>query len=318
MVKNFVTEYLHLPKKQRNGTLALLLLVVGISLLPFVFPFFIKPITTDTASFEKEIATLKIKQADSSATDQRAAFNDDRSPLYEPADRKFAGKETWKGTLFYFNPNTLDEAGWKKLGVREKTITTIQKYISKGGKFYKPEDLEKIWGLSAADKERLIPFVQIEKTSVAANYPPNNYSKPVVEKSTYSPQLIDINTADTSALIALPGIGSKLSQRIISFRDKLGGFYKIEQVSETFGLPDSTFQKIKPRLQIGNPVVKQLSINSASADELKLHPYVRYPIANAIVQYRSQHGNYAALSDLKKIMLITDDVYNKILPYLQL
>ena len=318
MRKTFITEYLHLPKKQRNGTLALLLLIVCISLLPFIFPFFIKPLSTNTASFEKEIATLKIKQVDSSFADQRAAFNDGHSPLYEPADRKFTREETFKGVLFYFNPNTLDAAGWKKLGVREKTITTIQKYISKGGKFYKPEDLEKIWGLSAADKERLIPFVQIEKAGVAANYPTNNYSKPVVEKNTYTPQLIDINIADTSAFIALPGIGSKLSQRIISFRDKLGGFYKIEQVAETFGLADSTFQKIKPRLQLGNPVVKQLSINSASADDLKSHPYVRYLIANAIVQYRSQHGNYAAVSDLKKIMLITDDVYNKMFPYLQL
>ena len=318
MGKNIITEYLHLTKKQRNGTLSLLLLIVCISLLPFVFPFFIKPLSTNTASFEKEIATLKIKQVDSSFADQRATFNDGLSPLYEPGDRKFTREEIFKGVLFYFNPNTLDAAGWKKLGVREKTITTIQKYISKGGKFYKPDDLGKIWGLSAADKERLIPFVQIEKASVTANYPTNNYSKSVVEKKIYTSQLIDINVADTSAFIALPGIGSKLSQRIISFRDKLGGFYKIEQVAETFGLADSTFQKIKPKLQLGNPVVKQLSINSATADDLKLHPYLRYAIANAIVQYRSQHGNYAAVSDLKKIMLITDDVYNKMLPYLQL
>ena len=318
MGKNFITEYLHLTKKQRNGTLALLLLIVGICLLPFIFPFFIKPLSTNTALFEKEIATLKTKQVDSSFADQRAAFNDGHSPLYEQGDRKFNREETFKGVLFYFNPNTLDAAGWKKLGVREKAITTIQKYISKGGKFYKPDDLGKIWGLSPADKERLIPFVQIEKASVTANYPTNNYSKSVVEKKTYTPQLIDINVADTSAFIALPGIGSKLSQRIISFRDKLGGFYKIEQVAETFGLADSTFQKIKPKLQLGNPVVKQLSINSATADDLKLHPYLRYAIANAIVQYRSQHGNYAAVSDLKKIMLITDDVYNKMFPYLQL
>ena len=139
-----------------------------------------------------------------------------------------------------------------------------------------------------------------------------------MEKSTYTPPLIDINLADTSAFIALPGIGSKLSQRIISFRDKLGGFYKIDQLAETFGLADSTFQKIKPRLLLDNPVVKQLNINLASADELKSHPYLRYALANAIVQYRSQHGNFAAVSDLKKIMLITDDIYNKMVPYLKL
>lgn len=318
MRKNFIAEYFNFTKKQRNGTLVLLLLIAGTSLLPFIFPFFIKPISTNATAFEKEIATLKIKQADSPVTYQRTASDDGHSPLYEPADRKFAGKETWKGELFYFNPNTLNEAGWEKLGVREKIITTIQKYISKGGKFYKPEDLGKIWGLSEADKDRLIPFVLIEKTNISANYSAKNYSIPLVEKRTYTPPIIDINLADTSAFITLPGIGSKLSQRIISFRDKLGGFYKIEQVAETFGIADSTFQKIKPRLQLSNPVVKQLNINLASAEELKLHPYVRYAIANAIVQYRSQHGNYAVLSDLKKIMLITDDIFIKMAPYLTL
>lgn len=318
MGKNFITEYLNFTKKQRNGTLALILLILAISLLPFVFPFFIKPIATDATSFEKEIATLKIKQADSGTAYQRKVSDDDHSPLYEPADRKYSSKEIWEGELFYFNPNTLDEAGWKKLGVREKTIATIFKYTSKGGKFYKPEDLGKIWGLSEADKERLIPFVQIDKAKVAANYPANNYSKPVVEKISYTPQLIDINLADTSAFIALPGIGSKLSQRIISFRDKLGGFYKIEQVAETFGLPDSTFKKIKQWLQLNNTLVKQLNVNTATLDDLKAHPYIRYAIANVIVQYRNQHGNFSAVSDLKKIMLITDEVYNKMEPYISL
>jgi competence protein ComEA len=73
----------------------------------------------------------------------------------------------------------------------------------------------------------------------------------------------------------LPGIGSKLSQRIIAFRNKLGGFYSVEQVGETYRLPDSTFQKIKPKLILGNNNVKQININAASIDEMKAHPYLR-------------------------------------------
>src|SRR5690606_11783356 len=119
------------------------------------------------------------------------------------------------------------------------------------------------------------------------------------------------------ALISLPGIGSKLSQRIITFRDKLGGFYKIEQVAETFGLPDSTFQKIKLRLVLNETSINQLNINTATIDEIKIHPYFKYAVANAIVQYRTQHGNYNSVEDIKKIMTIDTELFNKIVPYLK-
>jgi competence protein ComEA len=142
--------------------------------------------------------------------------------------------------------------------------------------------------------------------------------KPVAEVKKYIPSVIDINTADTSALIALPGIGSKLSQRIIMFRDKLGGFYKIEQVAETFGLPDSTFQKIKTRLVLINSSVRQININTATVEELKSHPYLRYAIANAIIQYRNQHGNFSSPDDLKKVVAVTEEVFAKVFPYLKI
>ena len=87
-------------------------------------------------------------------------------------------------------------------------------------------------------------------------------------------------------------------------------------MAETYALPDSTFQKIKDKLVIDNPSVKKININTATVDELKVHPYIRYNIANAIVEYRNQHGNFTAISDLKKIMMITDDIYNKAELYL--
>ncbi|MBI3884052.1 MAG: SDR family NAD(P)-dependent oxidoreductase [Sphingobacteriales bacterium] len=127
---------------------------------------------------------------------------------------------------------------------------------------------------------------------------------------------IDINSADSLALIALPGIGNKLAKRITTFRDKLGGFYTTVQVSETFGLPDSTYQKIKTKLIITTGP-KQLNINTATLDELKNHPYIHYQIANSIIQYRKQHGNFTAVIDIKNSMLITEEIFNKISPYLK-
>lgn len=317
MWKRFTSDYLSFTKKERTGILVLLVLIAFFITLPFLFPFFIHPKTTDATLFKKQIDMLKMKQADS--TDKYAKRNfdkDDYQNYGEPDGNKEYAKKI-KGELFAFDPNILDEAGWKRLGIRDKTIATIQKFVQKGGRFYKPEDLGKIWGLHEEDVQRLIPFVQIKNVG-KENYPEKKlYENKVYEKQKYSTAIIDINTADTTILIALPGIGSKLSQRILTFRDKLGGFYKVDQIGETYGLPDSTFQKIKARFSVSQASIHQLNINTATADEMKMHPYLRYAIANAIVQYRSQHGNYLAVEDLKKIMLITEDIFNKAAPYLK-
>jgi competence ComEA-like helix-hairpin-helix protein len=149
---------------------------------------------------------------------------------------------------------------------------------------------------------------------------PNKDSRPYAEKRYFRKQLspVDINLADTTAFIALPGIGSKLAERIIKFREKLGGFYSIEQIGEVYGLADPVFQKIKPLLLTGAFLVKKININTASLDELKAHPYIRFTIAKSIIAYREQHGVYSTMEDLKKLVLMTEDIYAKVSPYLEL
>jgi len=115
----------------------------------------------------------------------------------------------------------------------------------------------------------------------------------------------------------LPGIGSKLAARIVNFRDKLGGFYSVDQVGETYGLADSTFQKIKGSLQLSGSV-KKFNINTATKDELKIHPYIKWNLANAIVEYRNQHGAFKSLDELKNIVLIDEVTFEKIVHYLSL
>ncbi|MEI9808595.1 MAG: helix-hairpin-helix domain-containing protein [Bacteroidota bacterium] len=225
-------------------------------------------------------------------------------------------KSSSPATLFYFDPNTLDEAGWKKLGLKDKTIHTITNYLNKGGHFYKGEDLKKVYGLRPGDYLRLEPYIQIENNRSAGH--PAAYIKKENEPRRFSYTVIDINTADTTAFISLPGIGSKLAERIINFREKLGGFYSINQVAETYGIPDSSFQKIKQYLKAENTAIKKININTATVDELKAHPYIRYVIANPLIAYRNEHGPFAKLEDIKKVMAVTDELYNKIVPYLSL
>jgi competence protein ComEA len=314
MWKQNLSAYFTFTKKERTGILVILALIIFFIILPFLYPLFIQKKTVSAAAFKNEIAALNTREDTASGYARKRYNDEDHYTGYnQPSDKNYF-KGALKGELFYFDPNTAAAADWKRLGLRDKTISTIQNYLSKGGHFYKPEDISKIWGLQADEVQRLLPYVQIAPKE--NKYPQQYAENKTYNKPAYTPSVIDINTADTAALIALPGIGSKLAQRIINFRDKLGGFYTTAQVGETFGLPDSTFQKIKTRLTLSAAAVKKININTASADALKAHPYIRYNLANALVQYRSQHGNFTSVAAIKNIMMVTEEIYSKAAPYL--
>jgi DNA uptake protein ComE-like DNA-binding protein len=307
MWQHFLKDYFNFTKKERSGIILLVSIMLILIMASFFYPYFIKKEIIDHAEFEKEIAELRIDSTKNFHKKTGEYYND-----YSLPDKK---DEPSKAEVFFFDPNTASGNDWIRLGVKEKTAQTIQKYISKGGRFYKAEDIKKIWGLRPSDIARLLPYVSIK--NLPKEYP--RYEKKEYLENTSATktiQKVDINSADTSAYIALPGIGSKLSQRIIAFRERLGGFYSIDQVAETYFLPDSTFQKIKPYLVINGHSIKQININLASVDEMKTHPYLRYNLANAIFQYRKQHGDFNSVDAIKKIMLVTDDIFNKVAPYL--
>lgn len=132
----------------------------------------------------------------------------------------------------------------------------------------------------------------------------------------YVPPVIDINTADSAAWEALPGIGPTLAARTIRFREKLGGFCTIAQVGETFGLPDSTFKKIQPSLRLHGISLKKIDINEMDEKSLAQHPYIRYKLARLIVQYRSVHGLFSRSEELQNIPLVNDSIYRKLEPYI--
>ena len=160
-----------------------------------------------------------------------------------------------------------------------------------------------------------ISFVETEDTIKIKKAPAvKKAQQPRYIKKKIEP--FDINEADTSAFIALPGIGSKLAARIVLFREKLGGFYDKEQIREVFGLHDSVFQKISPLLECNPQKVKKIEINSAEIETLKVHPYIRWKVANALVTYRSQHGSFTTADDLSKIENVDEDALKKMMPYI--
>lgn len=313
--RNVVKDYFTFSAKERNGLIIMFLAAIAFFLFSRYFP--VKKTSVSKDAFQQELAKLKIV-VDSSRSNQGYQRNEDYADYARPKHDDYS--KSYKGELFDFDPNTLDAAGWKRLGIREKTINTIQNFLAKGFTFRQPEDIKKVYGLSPKDAERLIPYIHIsQKESFASSSFANrdnaaNPSDPVIE--TRKTHIIDINTADTSEFISLPGIGNKLANRIVNFRQKLGGFSSVAQLGETYGIPDSTFQNIKIRLQCNHPDVKTININTADVNEFRAHPYFRRNIANAIINYRQQHGNYKSVEDIRKIDIITEELYNKLVPYL--
>ncbi|MFL5808026.1 MAG: ComEA family DNA-binding protein, partial [Flavisolibacter sp.] len=215
-LKNLIREYLYFSKRDRIGILTILIIIMLVYFLPEFFP-------SKDNSFEVKQGSVLSMAIDSLEIREKRADEDH----FQNNDKK----NTPSGitpTLFQFDPNTLDAAGWKKLGLTERAITTIIHYRTKGGHFYKPEDLQKIWGLPADFYNRVKDYITLpERKKNFADTVHNTRS--ILQRK---PSIVSINEADTSAFIALPGIGSKLAERIILFREKLGGFYSVDQISE--------------------------------------------------------------------------------------
>lgn len=310
--------YFSFTKRERIGIVTLLSAIVAIFLLPYFFPApKPKPGQQSFEQFRNEIAALKTVPAKDSA--RYAPRSPPAKKRYDHTGYPHPGKYAVapKPVLFYFDPNSITAEQWQQLGIPGKTAGTILRYIAKGGRFHEPADLQKIYGLRPADCRQLMPFVKIVPKSVPEHFTRKKEVAFTGIKSRGQPVPIDVNHADTSGWMNLPGIGSRLAGRIVAFRQKLGGFYCVEQVGETFALPDAVFQKIRTFLIMPDSGWVRMDINSADANSLRQHPYIRWTLANAIVAYRKQHGPFRSIAELQQIALVTAEIYKKISPYLQ-
>jgi competence protein ComEA len=334
-----IREYLTFTKKERFGVLFLLLLISVLFILPHLF----KPVPGDpdpaaNIKFKEDIKKWKSQHPDSA---QHEKANKPYSTFVSSAAKEGINLSPYRGVMHDFDPNTMKEGDWVQLGLPGRVSLTISRYIEKGGRFRKPEDLKKIYGLKLSDYERLLPYVHIGRgvnysagRTVSPEYLKYNAQhakKPdsvyavmpdTKRRNTYSfysgkkLELTDINLSDSANWAGLPGIGARLAARIIHFREKLGGFYQIDQVGETFGLPDSTFQKLKPVLRLSALSLVQLDINNASKEMLQAHPYIGWQLAKAIVTFRNQHGRFRTVDELLQLAQLDTLRFGKLKPYL--
>lgn len=143
----------------------------------------------------------------------------------------------------------------------------------------------------------------------------NIYKYKILKKSKF---IVNINLADSLKWRKLRGVGVKRSIHILNYKKALGGFVSIYQVNEVFSINDSLFKSFERFLSIKDSSLVKININTCSVKQLKNHPYINWNLANSIVNFREQHGGFKLLEDLKKIHILNNKLYYKIVPYLSI
>ena len=217
--------------------------------------------------------------------------------------------------LVNFNPNDVTHAQLLQLGIRKDVANKWVKYLKNGGHFDKVDQVKRIYGLTDSTFLILKPFIVLpEQTSSVNLKAKKDFSSENTKISTFN--TFDINLADTIALQNIRGIGKILSKRIAKYRDLLGGFVTLDQLFEVYGLDSIVATKLIEQSFLEDSFTpKKININITTKKELSSHPYISNKMADLIIAYRSQHGNYTDLSPLKTIPLVLTS-FHKISPYL--
>ncbi len=274
-----------------------------------LFPYFIESKKTNFDKFINEIETFE-KNLDSLKNLSLLALNDSINKQAE---------------LFIFDPNDLSEEKWKLLGLNNKQIRNIKNYEKKGGKFYKNEDLKKIYTISNDDYKILEPFIRIKQQKKKwknTEVKKTEFAKtPKKNKKYYKPDsvfMIELNSTDSINLLKLKGIGPVFAGRIIKFRNLLGGFYTKNQLLEVYGFDSVRLIKINSFIKVDTSLIKKININEASFKKILKHPYITFDMTKQIVNSRKSKKFYDFQEFKENNILINDSIFLKIRPYLQL
>jgi competence protein ComEA len=232
-------------------------------------------------------------------------------------EASFGNKPQVAVNLKPFDPNTATESDLLELGLDEKTVKNLLKYRENKGIFYKKEDLKKLYTFSDIDFLRLEKFVQIADNQSLGTPKPLVDTRESTSKDFEKKQstVIDVNKATSEDLLQLRGIGATFAARIITQREKIGGFATLDQLKEVYGLPDSTLRNIAPFLKLTTPVYRKLYINKAAPDAL-MHPYLTRKQAESLARYRLNHGEFKNINDIKLTGVFSDTNLEKLRPYI--
>lgn len=206
------------------------------------------------------------------------------------------------GLFFEFDPNSSDSIELSRLGLPSYVVKNVLKYRAKGGRFKTSASFSKIYGLTPELFAELEPYIRIPEQLSARKrkqvFPKTDsiriesHQQPFDKYSEGTK--VNVNIADTIELKKIPGIGSVIARNIVAYRQRLGGFYDLEQLLEVrFFTPE-----LLEWFVLGDTPMKQIKVNHESLDNLRAHPYLNFYQAKIIVEHRKKRGEIKSLSQL--------------------
>lgn len=301
-----VREMFIFTSKERNGLLVLLFILLITVCLDFSLPLLLTEKSCDVSAWkeeaEKYYATVPLK--------------------VEPEAEIFKG---------VFDPNVVVDKVLIQIGIPPGIAANWVKYLQKGGRFKKKEEIMKLYGMTSELYRKVEGYLVIP--AQGGNFQPKTvYSKLrtketsgfVRKDSLWSShykekkiiQLLEINKADSAQLEALPGIGPVLASRIIKYRRLLGGFYEVAQLKEIYGMTEELWIRSSSRLFADPSEMKKLDVNFLSVADLGRHPYIGFRQAKKIAKKRDTSGKFTRKEEMATFF--STDSLQRLLPYLSI
>jgi competence protein ComEA len=293
---NYLVKYFSLNRRERNAIITLITLLLVLTIARYV----------SVHSYAAPATRVVVVELDSVAAKLAVA------QMTEPEDKTSgfgtARKKNHKDTLFYFDPNTVSLEQAMLLGFNKGCATMLMNYRNKGGRFYKPSDLQKLYCMETSLYGRLEPYIVIGGSRETKQ---NATATKKAGKENFT---LEINSADSTEWLKLNGIGPGYTRRILKYKSLLGGFTAIEQLREVYYFSDSLYDAIKDQLTVNPAAVQKLKVNSVDFKTMVHHPYIKYEGTKCI--FALKRNKKIKEEDLVGSSCFSREQLQKLLPYL--
>ena len=222
-----------------------------------------------------------------------------------------------RGPLFYFDPNTMDSITAIRLGIPSRQVITLMRYRNKGGRFYRKEDLAKLYGLKKDLVEKLIPYVVIKNLDrntayrKMVDYDYQKFGNRIgLVKEDGNKNLnewsIDINLADEKQWAAKTKLSPAIIQNIIRYKNYLGGFTNLNQIKKVYGFTEANYYLLKPHLQLGKMNKRKPNASNMSFESWKALGIFQDREIVQILRIRKEKGGHIGWKELVILFDLTE------------
>ena len=286
-MKHSWKDFFYFSKADRTVLMFLVGVLTGVALCMLLMP-----CSENVTAIDESQTTHDL--TDATVVKQQDTLNNKQKAFYYQQEQR-------RVETFEFDPNTADSTQLLRLGLQPWQVRNIYKYRAKGGRYHRPEDFSRLYGLTKGDYDRLLPFIKIaDEYKLMSDIPQVKVAKnDTVAKGLYQEKLkegetVDLNKADTTLLKKVPGIGSYYARRIVEYRKRLGGFVSVGQLSELKDFPEG----LERWFVVSSIELEPIYINKLSIDALRRHPYLNFYQAKVIVEHRRKYGPIKKLQSL--------------------